>query len=51
LAMGSTGLPILGIPLGLTDKSLLSLAGIQLVGRQFQEHQLLSMVKMLYAPN
>ena len=49
LPMGASGLPILGMPLlsakdgaGLTAPSL---AGIQLVGRQFQEHNLIFMVK------
>ena len=49
LAMGASGLPIIGMPifsakhgLGLTAASL---AGIQLVGKQFQEHKLIYMVK------
>ena len=45
LAMGAAGLPILGMPLIKGDFSPGSLAGIQLVGRQYQEHQLISMVK------
>lgn len=51
LAMGATGLPILGIPLIPGNYLAPSLAGIQLIGRKFHEHQLLSMVKRLYAPN
>lgn len=49
LAMGASGLPIIGMPifsakhgLGLTAPSL---AGVQLVGHQFEEHKLLYMVK------
>jgi aspartyl-tRNA(Asn)/glutamyl-tRNA(Gln) amidotransferase subunit A len=49
LAMGASGLPIIGMPifsvkhgLGLTASSL---AGVQLVGHQFEEHKLLYMVK------
>ena len=49
LAMGASGLPILGMPifsakdgLGLTAPSL---AGVQFVGQQFQEHKLIYMVK------
>jgi len=49
LPMGASGLPILGMPL-LSQKDPLaiaasSLAGIQLVGKKFQEHKLLNMVK------
>ena len=49
LAMGASGLPIIGMPifsakqgLGLTAPSL---AGIQFVGQPFQEHKLIYMVK------
>jgi aspartyl-tRNA(Asn)/glutamyl-tRNA(Gln) amidotransferase subunit A len=49
LAMGASGLPIIGMPifsakdgLGLTAPSL---AGVQFVGQQFQEHKLIYMVK------
>jgi aspartyl-tRNA(Asn)/glutamyl-tRNA(Gln) amidotransferase subunit A len=49
LAMGATGLPIIGMPifsgnhgLGLTAPCL---AGIQFVGQQFQEHKLIYIVK------
>jgi Asp-tRNA(Asn)/Glu-tRNA(Gln) amidotransferase A subunit family amidase len=49
LAMGASGLPIIGIPmlsvkdgLGLTASSL---SGVQLVGYPFQEHKLIYMVK------
>ena len=49
LAMGASGLPIIGMPmfsskdgLGLTAPSL---AGVQLVGQLFQEHKLVYMVK------
>ena len=49
LAMGASGLPIIGMPilspkdgLGLTAPSL---AGVQLVGQMFQEHKLIYMVK------
>jgi aspartyl-tRNA(Asn)/glutamyl-tRNA(Gln) amidotransferase subunit A len=49
LAMGASGLPIIGMPMlstkdgfGLTAPSL---AGVQLVGHLFQEHKLIYMVK------
>jgi Asp-tRNA(Asn)/Glu-tRNA(Gln) amidotransferase A subunit family amidase len=49
LAMGASGLPIIGMPifsaahgLGLTAPSL---AGVQFVGQRFQEHKLVYMVK------
>jgi Asp-tRNA(Asn)/Glu-tRNA(Gln) amidotransferase A subunit family amidase len=54
--MGASGLPILGMPL-LSKKDPLgiaaaSLAGVQLVGKKYQEHKLLNMVKLyLDAPN
>jgi Asp-tRNA(Asn)/Glu-tRNA(Gln) amidotransferase A subunit family amidase len=56
LAMGASGLPIIGMPifsakhgLGLTAPCL---AGIQFVGQQFQEHKLIYMVKnYLVAPS
>ena len=56
LPMGAAGLPILGMPLRSTrhgfDFSASSLAGIQLVGKKYQEHKLLYMVKTyLDAPN
>lgn len=56
LPMGATGLPILGMPLisgeGGFDCSAQSLAGIQLVGKKYQEHKLIYMVKTyLGAPN
>lgn len=51
LAMGATGLPILGIPLIAGVYSAESLAGVQLIGRKHQEHQLISMVKLLYEPH
>lgn len=49
LAIGATGLPILGIPLIQGVYSAESLAGIQLIGRKHQEHQLISVVKRLNA--
>jgi Asp-tRNA(Asn)/Glu-tRNA(Gln) amidotransferase A subunit family amidase len=54
--MGASGLPILGMPLfSRKDKLGLaasSLAGVQLVGKKYQEHKLINMVKMyLDAPN
>jgi Asp-tRNA(Asn)/Glu-tRNA(Gln) amidotransferase A subunit family amidase len=49
LAMGASGLPIIGMPifsakdgLGLTAPSL---AGVQFVGQEFQEHKLIYMVQ------
>ena len=56
LPMGASGLPILGMPLfSRKDKLGLaasSLAGVQLVGKKYQEHKLINMVKMyLDAPN
>jgi aspartyl-tRNA(Asn)/glutamyl-tRNA(Gln) amidotransferase subunit A len=56
LAMGASGLPIIGMPifsakhgLGLTAPSL---AGVQFVGQPFQEHKLVYMVKSyLVAPS
>ena len=56
LPMGAAGLPILGMPLLYTkegfDLSASSLAGVQLVGKQDQEHKLVYMVKTyLGAPN
>lgn len=56
LPMGAAGLPILGMPLLYTkegfDLSASSLAGVQLVGKQYQEHKLVYMVKTyLGAPN
>jgi Asp-tRNA(Asn)/Glu-tRNA(Gln) amidotransferase A subunit family amidase len=56
LAMGASGLPIIGMPifsakhgLGLTAASL---AGVQFVGQPFQEHKLVYMVKSyLVAPS
>jgi aspartyl-tRNA(Asn)/glutamyl-tRNA(Gln) amidotransferase subunit A len=49
LPMGAAGLPILGMPLIFTkdqyDLSPASLAGVQLVGKKYQEHNLVSMVK------
>ena len=56
LPMGASGLPILGMPL-LAKKDPLglaasSLAGVQLVGKKYQEHKLLNMVQTyLDAPN
>jgi 1-carboxybiuret hydrolase len=56
LPMGASGLPILGMPL-LSQKDPLglaaaSLAGVQLVGKKYQEHKLLNMVQTyLDAPN
>lgn len=47
LAMGATGLPILGIPLITGIHSPEGLAGVQLIGRKHQEHQLISVVKRL----
>jgi 1-carboxybiuret hydrolase len=49
LAIGASGLPILGMPI-LSVKDALglsasSLAGIQFIGQQFQEHKLIYMVK------
>jgi len=56
LPMGASGLPILGMPLMWRSKnfdlSAASLAGVQLVGKKYQEHKLISMVKTyLDAPN
>ena len=56
LPMGASGLPILGMPLIFSqegfDLSPASLAGVQFVGKKFQEHKLLYMVKTyLGAPN
>ncbi len=56
LPMGAAGLPILGMPLLFTNKgfdlSAPSLAGVQLVGKKYQEHKLVCMVKTyLGAPN
>ncbi len=56
LPMGAAGLPILGKPLIFAkdgfDLSAPSLAGVQLVGKKFQERKLLYMVKTyLDAPN
>lgn len=56
LPMGAAGLPILGKPLIFAkdgfDLSAPSLAGVQLVGKKYQEHKLLYMVKTyLDAPN
>ena len=56
LPMGASGLPILGMPLMSSrhgfDFSASSLAGVQLVGKKYQEHKLLYMVKTyLGAPN
>ena len=56
LPMGASGLPILGMPLlpkkGPLGLAAPSLAGVQLVGKKFQEHKLLNMVKLyLDAPN
>jgi len=56
LPMGASGLPILSMPLlGKKDPQGLeasSLAGVQLVGKKYQEHKLLNMVKLyLDAPN
>jgi Asp-tRNA(Asn)/Glu-tRNA(Gln) amidotransferase A subunit family amidase len=56
LPMGASGLPILGMPLIRSNKnvdfSAASLAGVQLVGKKYQEHKLISMVKTyLDAPN
>jgi len=56
LPMGAAGLPILGMPLVYVkdrfDLTPSSLAGVQLVGKQYQEHKLLYMVKTyLGAPN
>jgi Asp-tRNA(Asn)/Glu-tRNA(Gln) amidotransferase A subunit family amidase len=49
LAMGASGLPIIAIPIfSAKDRSCLtapSLAGVQFVGNQFQEHKLIYMVK------
>lgn len=56
LPMGASGLPILAMPL-LSQKDPLgmaasSLAGVQLVGKKYQEHKLLNMVQTyLDAPN
>jgi Asp-tRNA(Asn)/Glu-tRNA(Gln) amidotransferase A subunit family amidase len=49
LAMGATGLPIIGMPI-FSGKHRLDLtppclAGIQFVGQQFQEHKLIYIVK------
>jgi Asp-tRNA(Asn)/Glu-tRNA(Gln) amidotransferase A subunit family amidase len=51
LAMGATGLPILGIPLIAGVYSAESLAGVQLIGRKHHEHQLISVVKRLMKVN
>ena len=56
LPMGAAGLPILGMPLIFDkahyDLSPASLAGVQLVGKKYQEHNLIYMVKTyLAAPN
>jgi len=49
LAMGASGLPIIAMPIfSAKDRSYLtapSLAGVQFVGKQFQEHKLIYMVK------
>ena len=49
LAMGASGLPIIAMPIfSAKDRSCLtapSLAGVQFVGNQFQEHKLIYMVK------
>jgi len=49
LPMGAAGLPILGMPLIWNqdhyDLSPASLAGVQLVGKKYQEHNLVCMVK------
>jgi Asp-tRNA(Asn)/Glu-tRNA(Gln) amidotransferase A subunit family amidase len=49
LAMGASGLPIIAMPIfSAKDRSCLtapSLAGVQFVGKQFQEHKLIYMVK------
>ena len=49
LAMGASGLPIIAMPIFLAkNRSCLtapSLAGVQFVGKQFQEHKLIYMVK------
>jgi Asp-tRNA(Asn)/Glu-tRNA(Gln) amidotransferase A subunit family amidase len=49
LAMGASGLPIIAMPIfSAKDRSYLtapSLAGVQFVGNQFQEHKLIYMVK------
>jgi len=56
LPMGASGLPILAMPL-LAKKDPLglaasSLAGVQLVGKKYQEHKLLNMVQTYFdAPN
>ena len=47
LAIGATGLPILGIPLIEGVHTAESLAGVQLIGRKHQEHRLISVVKQL----
>ena len=56
LAMGASGLPIIAMPIfSAKDRSYLtapSLAGVQFVGNQFQEHKLIYMVKTyLNAPS
>jgi len=56
LPMGAAGLPVLGMPLVFTETgfnlSASSLAGVQLVGKKYQEHKLIYMVKTyLAAPN